>query len=87
MGGKVSTNWPLGLSSRVLAVPAAEQGRVSSAHYYAHPTRLDIYVWTERAGPGGVQCGHVRLSRRAVEDWLRAVRRQEQSKKARRKKS
>lgn len=86
MGGKVSTNWPLGLSSRVLAVPADAQGRVRSAHYYAHPTRLDIYVWTKGAGSDGVQCGHVRLSRRAVEAWLRAVRRQEQSKKARRKK-
>ena len=74
----------LNLDSHDLPVRESARHKTRAAHFYAHPSRLDIYVWTQGAAPDGVQVGSVQLSRKVVEAWLREARQHERATKARR---
>ena len=74
----------LNLDSHAIPVVRGTERKTRSVHFYAYPSRLDIYVWTQSASAGGIQVGCARLSRKVVEAWLREVRQYERAKKARR---
>ena len=56
----------LNLDSHAIPVVRGTERKTRSVHFYAYPSRLDIYVWTQSASAGGIQVGCARLSRKVV---------------------
>lgn len=73
-----SWNDPVALTVRPL-----DRRTTRSAHIYREAGCLELYVWTQNPMEDGTQVGVVRISRKALENYLREAKRRERQRKSR----